>query len=194
MTDRHQPAVLLGADLAAMGIPTLEAYTEAYLKRTGRAQWPNLDYYAAYNFFRLAGILQGIVGRVRDGTVTIPSVPAGVWQVAEVIDPMWAAITPATGTVTVPTGGTGTFTAGNVRPAPISGVVAEADAMSHTMNICLGVCTRWLSGTGATPTVSISPPTRRLSEPLASSVWAFTCTITRTSPSPASRWTPCVRS
>ena len=27
-----------------------------------------MDYYAAYNFFRLAGILQGIVGRVRDGT------------------------------------------------------------------------------------------------------------------------------
>ena len=59
----------------------------------------------------------------RDGTVTIPFVPAGDWQVAEVIDPMWAAITPATGTVTVPTGGTGTFTAGNARPAPISGVV-----------------------------------------------------------------------
>ena len=58
-----------------------------------------------------------------DGTVTIPSVPAGAWQVAEVVDPMWAAITPATGTVTVPAGGTGTFTAGNVRPAPISGVV-----------------------------------------------------------------------
>ena len=45
--------------------------------------------------------------------------------------------------------------------APISGVVADAEAMSHTMNICLGVCTRWLSGTGATPTVSISPPTLR---------------------------------
>jgi hypothetical protein len=43
--------------------------------------------------------------------------------------------------------------------APISGVVAEADAISHTMNICLGVCTRGPSGTGATPTVSISPPT-----------------------------------
>jgi uncharacterized repeat protein (TIGR01451 family) len=60
-----------------------------------------------------------------DGTVTITSVPAGVWQVAELVDPMWVAITPATGTVTVPspTGGTGVFTAGNARPAPISGVV-----------------------------------------------------------------------
>ena len=29
-----------------------------------------LDYYFAYNAFRLAGILQGIVGRVRDGTAS----------------------------------------------------------------------------------------------------------------------------
>ena len=28
----------------------------------------NIDFYLAYNFFRLAGILQGILGRVRDGT------------------------------------------------------------------------------------------------------------------------------
>ena len=32
------------------------------------SETPNMDYYAAYNFFQLAGILQGIVGRVRDGT------------------------------------------------------------------------------------------------------------------------------
>jgi len=61
---------LLGADLAALGIPTLEAYTEAYCRRTNRPGVPNIDYYAAYNFFRLAGILQGIVGRVRDGTAS----------------------------------------------------------------------------------------------------------------------------
>jgi aminoglycoside phosphotransferase (APT) family kinase protein len=59
---------LLGADLAALGIPSMEAYIAAYCRRTGRAQIPNIDYYASYNFFRLAGILQGIVGRVRDGT------------------------------------------------------------------------------------------------------------------------------
>ena len=41
-----------------------------YCRRTGRATRPNMDYYAAYNFFRLAGILQGIVGRVRDGTAS----------------------------------------------------------------------------------------------------------------------------
>jgi aminoglycoside phosphotransferase (APT) family kinase protein len=59
---------LLGADLEALGIPTMDEYVAMYCRRTGRATTPNMDYYAAYNFFRLAGILQGIVGRVRDGT------------------------------------------------------------------------------------------------------------------------------
>jgi len=59
---------LLNIDLASLGIPTMDAYVAMYCRRAGRAGIPNLDYYAAYNFFRLAGILQGIVGRVRDGT------------------------------------------------------------------------------------------------------------------------------
>jgi aminoglycoside phosphotransferase (APT) family kinase protein len=59
---------LLGADLAALGIPSMDEYVAMYCRRTGREMTPNMDYYAAYNFFRLAGILQGIVGRVRDGT------------------------------------------------------------------------------------------------------------------------------
>jgi len=59
---------LLDVDLASLGIPEMDAYVAMYCRRTGRAGIPNLEYYAAYNFFRLAGILQGIVGRVRDGT------------------------------------------------------------------------------------------------------------------------------
>lgn len=59
---------LMGSDLKALGIPDAENYTRMYCARTGRSEAPNMDYYAAYNFFRLAGILQGIVGRVRDGT------------------------------------------------------------------------------------------------------------------------------
>ena len=59
---------LLGQDLTALGIPTMQEYVATYCHRTGRRTTPNMDYYAAYNFFRLAGILQGIVGRVRDGT------------------------------------------------------------------------------------------------------------------------------
>lgn len=61
---------LLGLDLAALGIPSLEAYVDAYVTRTGLDPRLHLPVYFAYNFFRLAAILQGIVGRVRDGTAT----------------------------------------------------------------------------------------------------------------------------
>jgi aminoglycoside phosphotransferase (APT) family kinase protein len=61
---------LVGFDLAALGIPTLDAYIEAYVQRTGLDPRPYLAVYLAYNFFRIAAILQGIVGRVRDGTAT----------------------------------------------------------------------------------------------------------------------------
>ena len=61
---------LIGLDLNALGIPEMEDYVALYCRRTGRTTTPNMDYYAAYNFFRLAGILQGIVGRVRDGTAS----------------------------------------------------------------------------------------------------------------------------
>ncbi len=61
---------LVGFDLAALGIPSLEEYVEAYVKRTSLDPRPYLATYSAYNFFRIAAILQGIVGRVRDGTAT----------------------------------------------------------------------------------------------------------------------------
>lgn len=56
------------ADLPALGIPTEEEYVAAYCRRTGRDGIPNMDFYMAYNVFRLACIMQGIAGRVRDGT------------------------------------------------------------------------------------------------------------------------------
>jgi len=61
---------LLGFDLAGLGIPTLDAYVDAYAARTGLDPRPHLPAYLAYNFFRLAAIMQGIAGRVRDGTAT----------------------------------------------------------------------------------------------------------------------------
>ena len=61
---------LVGIDLAALGIPSIERYIDAYVARTGLDPRPLLEVYSAYNFFRIAAILQGIVGRVRDGTAT----------------------------------------------------------------------------------------------------------------------------
>ena len=57
-----------GVDLAALGIPDEEAYVAAYCRRTGRDGIADLDFYMAYNMFRLAAIAQGIMGRVKDGT------------------------------------------------------------------------------------------------------------------------------
>jgi aminoglycoside phosphotransferase (APT) family kinase protein len=57
-----------GVDLAGLGIPSEDDYVAAYCRRTGRDGIPDLDFYMAYNMFRLAGIAQGIMGRVRDGT------------------------------------------------------------------------------------------------------------------------------
>jgi aminoglycoside phosphotransferase (APT) family kinase protein len=61
---------LVGFDLAALGIPSRDAYVDAYVARTGHDPKPYLPVYFAYNFFRLAAIMQGIAGRVRDGTAT----------------------------------------------------------------------------------------------------------------------------
>jgi aminoglycoside phosphotransferase (APT) family kinase protein len=61
-------STLLGADLKSLGIPNMDDYVATYCRNMGLKGIPNLDYYTAYNFFRIAGILQGIVGRVRDGT------------------------------------------------------------------------------------------------------------------------------
>jgi len=71
MTWRLPPAAfrgLAGADLAALGIPVETAYRAAYCRRAGRQDIPHWDFYIAYNMFRLAAILQGIMGRVREGT------------------------------------------------------------------------------------------------------------------------------
>ncbi len=59
---------LAGKDLEHLGIPSEEAYVEMYCRRTGRDGIANRNFYMAYNFFRIAAILQGIAGRVRDGT------------------------------------------------------------------------------------------------------------------------------
>ena len=59
---------LAGLDLDALGIPDFNTYVARYCERTGRAGIDNFEYYLAYNLFRMAGILQGIMKRVVDGT------------------------------------------------------------------------------------------------------------------------------
>lgn len=64
----HAIPGLAGADLAQLGIPDEASYVAAYCRRTGRDGLPHLDYYLAFNFFRLAAIFHGIRGRLIRGT------------------------------------------------------------------------------------------------------------------------------
>ncbi|MBN8919443.1 MAG: phosphotransferase family protein [Rhizobiales bacterium] len=82
-------ASLLGFDLAALGLPARDAYVDAYVARTGLDPRPHLNVYSAYNFFRLAAILQGIVGRVRDGTAANENAPARAALVRPLAEVAW---------------------------------------------------------------------------------------------------------
>ena len=77
-------------DLEARGIPTMREYVDAYCRWTGRDGLPDLDWYFAYNSFRLAGILQGIVGRARDGTANSPQAAAMEARVPLLVDSAWS--------------------------------------------------------------------------------------------------------
>jgi aminoglycoside phosphotransferase (APT) family kinase protein len=82
-------ATLIGHDLDALGIPSMAAYVDAYVARTGLDPRPHLPTYLAYNFFRIAAILQGIVGRVRDGTATSDFAPAKADMIRPLADAAW---------------------------------------------------------------------------------------------------------
>ncbi len=69
---------IAGLDLAALGIPDEETYVRRYCERTGRDRaelMRHWEFYLAYNMFRLAAILQGIVKRVVDGTASNATAP-----------------------------------------------------------------------------------------------------------------------
>ena len=80
---------LVGCDLDRLGIPALSAYVDAYCARTGLDPRPHLPVYFAYNFFRIASILQGIAGRVRDGTATSEHAPAKAQMVRPLAETAW---------------------------------------------------------------------------------------------------------
>lgn len=80
---------LQGIDFKAANIPDDTEYTALYCAHTGRDHIDNLDYYVAYNMFRLAGILQGIVGRVRDGTASNAHAAAMADRVKPLADLGW---------------------------------------------------------------------------------------------------------
>ena len=76
-------------DRAALGIPELEDVVTRYCERTGRDGIPDLNWYHAYNFFRLAGIMQGIKKRVIDGTASSAHAREMSARVSPLADRAW---------------------------------------------------------------------------------------------------------
>jgi aminoglycoside phosphotransferase (APT) family kinase protein len=68
---RMESNALFGLDDATLrerGIPTEAEFVAAYCDRMGRDGVENLDFYLAFHLFRSASIMQGIAGRVKQGT------------------------------------------------------------------------------------------------------------------------------
>lgn len=65
-------AGLVGTDLAAANIPSEADYVAAYCRRTGRPVIPpqEINFYIAFNMFRLAAIIHGIKARAVRGTAS----------------------------------------------------------------------------------------------------------------------------
>ncbi len=60
---------IAGLDLKALGIPSQEEYIQKYAERTGKTiRLEDFNFYLAFNMFRLASIMQGIMKRYVDGT------------------------------------------------------------------------------------------------------------------------------
>ena len=76
-------------DLKAHGIPSIDEYVAEYCRLTGRTGLHDLDWFFSYNMFRLAGICQGIVGRVRDGTANSPQAAAMAERVPLLAKSAW---------------------------------------------------------------------------------------------------------
>ena len=82
-------AGLQGVDFEATGIPTLDEAVARYCGLTGRTSLPDLEWYFAYNLFRLMGIVQGIKKRIIDGNASSPDAAAAAARVLPLADAAW---------------------------------------------------------------------------------------------------------
>jgi aminoglycoside phosphotransferase (APT) family kinase protein len=89
MPNGERGAQLGGLDLPALGIPTLEEMTERYCTLTGRTTVPDLNWYFAFNLFRLVGIIQGIKKRALDGNASNANAEAAASRIVPLSQQAW---------------------------------------------------------------------------------------------------------
>ncbi|WP_281993457.1 phosphotransferase family protein [Sulfitobacter geojensis] len=61
-----------GLDRAALGLPSDQEFIAAYCRRRGLNGIDNFGYYLGFCFFRMAGIIQGVLKRALDGNASNP--------------------------------------------------------------------------------------------------------------------------
>ncbi len=63
---------LAGINRALLGIPSDAEYVDLYAKRRGLSETPDMRFYIAFSFFRMAAILQGVKKRGLEGNASNP--------------------------------------------------------------------------------------------------------------------------
>ena len=64
---------LAGLDRESLGLPSDQAFIDAYCSKRGLAGIDNFGFYLGFTFFRMAGILQGVYKRALDGNASDPA-------------------------------------------------------------------------------------------------------------------------
>lgn len=63
---------LAGVDRQALGLPSDEAFIAQYCERRGLPGIDGFGFYLSFSFFRMGGILQGVLKRAKDGNASNP--------------------------------------------------------------------------------------------------------------------------
>lgn len=132
-----------------------------------------------------------------DGTVTLTNVPAGQWNVEELMASGWVGTGAISQIVTVPVNGQGTAVFGNVRPAPLSGLVwidANGNQVRETTEVVRANTTLTLTGTtGLGQSVSATTLTDATGNYLFPNLMPGTYRVAVTVPNGLSATTPTAR-
>jgi aminoglycoside phosphotransferase (APT) family kinase protein len=89
VTEPEGRSGVLGMTGPETGIPTIEQVVDRYCAATGRDGVPDLNWYFAYNLFRLTGIVQGIKKRIVDGTASSAQAEKTVAKIHGLADAAW---------------------------------------------------------------------------------------------------------
>ncbi|MBB3861478.1 aminoglycoside phosphotransferase (APT) family kinase protein [Novosphingobium hassiacum] len=90
VTDNAGRSGVQDVDRKALGIPELDEVVARYCAKTGREGISDINWYLAFNFFRLAGIIQGIKKRVIEGTASSAHAKAMSERVAPLAEAAWS--------------------------------------------------------------------------------------------------------